>query len=122
MSCVVVLERIDDLYFPNQNAKSTKDICRSNDIESRNLNPTSMDSDSGTDNGSSDDQTDIDSISPSLSVVPSNLDSPIESVTLKKETEDDQDDFEILLEATADSSFTEVKYRLTSVCYSLGIL
>jgi len=125
MSCVVVLERIDDLNFLNQTAKSAKDISRSNGIESRNFNlsPTNCDSDSlennlDTDNGSPDSQTDIESISPSLSVVPSDLNVPTECANVKEEAEDDQDDFDILLEATADSSFTEVRYRLTSVCYS----
>jgi len=129
MSCVVVLERIDDPNFPNQNAKSTKHLCKSNGIESRNLNlsPTNCDSDSlennlDTDNGSSDSQTDIESVSPSLSVVTSDLNVPTECANVKEETEDDQDDFDILLEATADSSFTEVRYRLTSVWYSLDIL
>jgi len=128
MRCVVVLKRIDDHNLPNQNAKSLKEICSSNDLGSRNLNTstTNCDSDSPKYNldkdGSSEGQANIESTNPCVSVVPSNPNQvPIECFNLKKEAEDDQEDFEILLEATANTSFTEVNMCLIYAYYSSGI-
>jgi len=128
MRCVVVLKRIDDLKFSNQNAKSQTEISSSNDFGSRNLNPSSMDCDSESmqynldRDGSSEAQVDTENTNPSFPVVPSNSDQvPIECFNFKKEAEDDQEDFEILLEATANTSFTEVNMCLIYAYYSSGI-